>query len=104
MKPDDREKLRKEAADKRPPGPNALKPPLPTETLATGKSAHQLRVTVGKVEQSEQDALATQGLIEAYQTKDGFKCPRCARTFTNPDDFIDHIAEEINKSLASLGR
>jgi len=86
----------------RPQSVNRPKPPLAPKTPATGKAAHQLRVSVGTAEQSEQDAMATKGLIEAYQTKDGFKCPRCPATFTNPDDFINHLAEEINKSLASL--
>lgn len=104
MKPEQREKLRKEAADQQAQSVNAPKPPLTPDTLSKVKPTHQLRVAVGRADQSEQDALATKGLIEAYQTKDGFKCPRCPATFTNPDAFIEHLAEEINKSLANLKR
>jgi len=104
LKQEHLEKLRKEAADKRAQTVNAPKPPLATETPATAKPTQQIRVTVGKPNPSAQDALATKGLIEAYQTKDGFKCPRCPYSTTNTDEFIDHIAEEINKSLATLGR
>lgn len=104
MKPEQLDKLRKEAADMRPQSVDAPKPPPATETLATGKSPQQLRVTVDRDSQSEQDALATKALIEAYQTKDGFKCPRCPYITTNPEDFISHIADEINKSLATLGK
>jgi len=98
------EKLNKEAADKRLRSVNTPQPPLTPDTLRKVKSAHQIRVSVSRAGESDQDALATQGLIEAYQTKDGFKCPRCPYSTTSPDAFIEHLAEEINKCLATFGR
>ncbi len=104
MKREQLDKLSKEAANKRAQSLNVPKPPLATETLSKAKSTHQLRVAVSRTGESDQDALATQGLIEAYHTKDGFKCPRCPYSTTNTDDFIQHIAGEINKSLDTLNR
>jgi len=51
----------------------------------------------------EADIAATRGLLELYTQQDGFHCPRCGEVITNPEDAVNHLAEEINKALARLG-
>jgi len=50
------------------------------------------------------DVLATKVLMDLYSDEDGFHCPRCGVTITDGDKAVIHLAEEINKALASLGR
>ena len=102
MKKDKLESMLKEASEKRLQGLGRPPPPSTPTTLPHLDSAETLRVTVVRGGQSEQDIATTKAFIDAYATQDGFKCPRCPKTFTNADEFIEHIAYEINKSLEAL--
>jgi len=50
------------------------------------------------------DMAATRGLLELFTQPDGFHCPRCGVVITNPEEAVNHLAEEINKALARLGK
>jgi len=52
----------------------------------------------------EADIAATKGFLERYTQPDGFHCPRCGVVITNPEEAVYHLAEEINKALAHLGK
>lgn len=78
-------------------------PEKPPESLSDFKGK-PLRVTVGKGAKDEADSIATQALLQQYTDNEGFHCPRCGVTITNPEDAINHLAEEINKALAHLGK
>lgn len=60
-------------------------------------------VAVQKKDWNDADMAATRSLIETYTDKDGFHCPRCGATITNPEEAIDHLATEINKAMQELG-
>ena len=62
------------------------------------------RVTVTKGSKDEGDGVATLALLQQYTQEDGFNCPRCGVVITNPEEAINHLAEEINKALALLGK
>ncbi|MBA7690158.1 hypothetical protein ES703_98682 [subsurface metagenome] len=66
--------------------------------------AQHLSVSVSTNPKDEADAAATKSLLEYYTQEDGFHCPRCGAVITNPDEAVYHLAEEINKSLAMLGK
>ncbi|GAH64407.1 unnamed protein product [marine sediment metagenome] len=78
------------------------RPTTPT-SLADFK-AKPIRVTVTKSSEDPGDLEATRALILAYTQDDGFHCPRCGVVITNPEEAINHLAEEINKALALLGK
>jgi len=102
MKPNEKEEaLLRKSNPQRDPTPSV--PPTkqpPTDFMPA--PAHLPRVTATRGSKSEDDILATQMLLDAYQSKDGWKCPRCPYITTDADDFIFHLADEINKSIASL--
>lgn len=62
------------------------------------------RVTVTREAKDESDLIATQALLELYTQPDGFHCPRCGVILTNAEEAVYHLAEEINKGLAMLGK
>ncbi|GAI88197.1 unnamed protein product [marine sediment metagenome] len=62
------------------------------------------RVEVTRDPKDEADVLATKGLIELYTQPDGFHCPRCGVVIKDIDEIVEHLAEEINKALAHLGK
>jgi len=62
------------------------------------------RVEVTNQPKDDADIQATQGLIELYTQPDGFHCPRCGVVIKNAEEAVYHLAEEINASLALLGK
>lgn len=59
-------------------------------------------VTVAKKSDNEADVVATQLLMEAY-TKDGvFTCPRCGVKISDGEEAVQHLGDEINKSMSEL--
>jgi len=62
------------------------------------------RVTPTTNPTDQADVEATRALIMAYTDKNGFHCPVCGVTITNPEEAVYHIAEEANKALERLGR
>jgi len=74
--------------------------PEPKLTDFKGKP---LSVEATRACKDEADIAATKGLLELYTQDDGFHCPRCGEVITNPEDAVNHMAEEINKALALLG-
>ncbi|MBA7563520.1 hypothetical protein ES708_05179 [subsurface metagenome] len=62
------------------------------------------RVKVDREPKDEADIIATNALIQQYTDKDGFHCPRCPFTTTNREEAVNHLAEEINKTLDWLGK
>lgn len=62
------------------------------------------RVAASRTDKTEGDILATQTLLEAYSTSDGFQCPRCPYKTKDADDFIFHLADEMNKSFSALAQ
>lgn len=61
-----------------------------------------LRVSICRGSGQEADATATKALLDACTQDDGFHCPKCKVVFTNPDLFIEHLADEINQAFLSL--
>lgn len=61
-------------------------------------------VTVTTQAGDEGDRVATLALLNHYTQQDGFHCPRCGVIINNPEQAINHLAEEINKCLAMLGK
>jgi len=61
-----------------------------------------LRVTPTRKPKDPGDLEATRSLIQAYSDKDGFHCPKCGITITNPDEAVIHLGEEINKSIEQI--
>ena len=99
MKKEYKEKQLAEAARKR---AHRVKPPEPppTATRRPDLTSRQVpRVKLVRGSQQEQDRLATQAMLDAWQTPDGWKCPRCPYKTTNADDFLEHIETEINKAM-----
>jgi hypothetical protein len=74
--------------------------PDPTK-LFTG-ALPQVRIAQGQP--TAADEAATRYLYEAYTDKDGFHCPKCGKTITNPNEAIDHIKDEINETMANIHR
>jgi len=78
--------------------------------MSTGGRAPSLRqfrgnppeVTITNKVEDEADVAATKLLLESH-SKDGvFHCPRCGVVITDPEKAIEHLADEINKAMASL--
>lgn len=47
---------------------------------------------------------ATSALVDSYTQEDGFHCPRCPFTTTDPNEAVRHLAGEINKALDALAK
>jgi hypothetical protein len=56
-------------------------------------------VRIGQAPPNAADETATRLLLEAYTTKDGFRCPKCGEVITDPNKAIDHLKEEINSAI-----
>jgi hypothetical protein len=41
-------------------------------------------------------------MLDAWQTPDGWKCPRCPYKTTNVDNFLEHMETEINKAMEHI--
>jgi len=80
-----------------------VSPEKPPDNLSDFKG-QPLRVTPTRTPKDPGDLEATRALILAYSDKDGFHCPRCGVTITNPDEAVEHLGEEINKALEQLGK
>lgn len=78
-------------------------PKKPPTNLADIK-AKPPRVSVTHEPKDEGDIAATQLLLQIYTQDDGFHCPRCPFTTSNPEEAVYHLAEEINKTLDALGK
>jgi len=61
-------------------------------------------VTVTTQAGDEADRVATLALLNLYTQEDGFHCPKCGVVIKNPEEAVNHLAEEINKSIAQLGK
>jgi hypothetical protein len=72
-------------------------PPLLSDFLPK-----QTFVTLQRQGGNEADAAATKSLIETFTDKDGFHCPRCKATITNPEEAVEHLAMEINKAMQEM--
>ncbi|MBA7610690.1 hypothetical protein ES703_17902 [subsurface metagenome] len=79
---------------------NRAKPPI---SLAQNQSRPP-GVTVTTENKEQADSVATQGLLAFYTQDDGFHCPKCGVVINNPEEAVNHLAEEINKALALLGK
>ncbi len=102
MRKEDKEKQLAEAANKRAQAGKAPEPP-PTATSRPDLTSLQVpRVRLVRGSQQEQDRLATQAMLDAWQTPDGWKCPRCPYQTTNVDEFLEHIETEINKAMEHI--
>lgn len=104
MRKEDKEKQLDEAAKKRaesvkPPE----KPPMPP-SLSDFTSRQVPRVKLVTGGQQEQDILATQAMLDAWQTPDGWKCPRCPYLTTDRHSFLEHLETEINKAMELMER
>lgn len=59
-----------------------------------------VRIEKGKPDPA--DVQATRLLYESNLVDGVFKCPRCGREITNPNDAIDHLKDEINETMTKL--
>ena len=102
MRKEDKEKALAEAASKR--AQREKTPALPpTATIRPDLTSQQLpRVKLVRGSHQEQDVLATQAMLDAWQTSDGYQCPRCPFHTTNTDEFLEHIEVEINKAMEHI--
>ena len=104
MKKEDKEKQLAEAATKRAQGVKPPEPP-PTATSRPDLTSRQIpRVKLVRGSHQEQDLIATQALIKAWSTPDGYQCPRCPYKTTNLDEFLEHMEAEINKAMEHIER
>ena len=107
MRKEDKENALAEAATKRAQREKVPEPP-PTATIRPNLTSLQVpRVKLVRGSHQEQDVLATQAMLDAWQTSDGYQCPRCPYKTTNTDDFLEHIEGEINKAMelvAGIGK
>ncbi|MBA7537373.1 hypothetical protein ES705_29640 [subsurface metagenome] len=76
----------------------------PAPPTITDLPGQPLGVRVDTQAKDEGDSIATLALLNLYTQQDGFHCPRCGVIIKKPEEAINHLAEEINKSLASLGK
>jgi len=104
MKKEDKDKVLAEAATKRAKAADAHQPPPPTPNHPDLTSRQVPRVKLVRGSHQEQDKLATQALIQAWATKDGYQCPRCPYKTANIDDFLEHMEAEINKAMERIER
>lgn len=89
MKPNQRHRMKS--------GFESPKPP-------TSPTSNPLRVTPTTNPDNPADIEATRALIDLYSDKDGFHCPKCHVTITDPTDAVYHLAEEINQALEQLAK
>jgi len=102
MKPEDRDSLRK---GNQPPGRD--RPTLPGRRTGPpmahpAKPIHIPLVFVTANPKDEGDRAATESLLAQCLDKGVYSCPRCDFTTTSPEIMVNHLGEEINKSLARL--
>lgn len=76
-----------------------VKPPT---SMADFKSKPP-RVSVTRTPKDEGDLIATNALIQQYTQEDGWHCPICGVVIKDRDQIVDHLAEEINKTMEWLG-
>lgn len=62
------------------------------------------RVYVTREPKDEADVLATKALLQQYTQDDGFHCPICGVVIKNPEEAVNHLAEEINTALDKLAK
>ncbi|GAI94783.1 unnamed protein product [marine sediment metagenome] len=104
MKKEDKDKQLAEAARKRADTHKPLELP-PKATSQPDLTSRQLpRVRLVRGSHQEQDILATNALIQAWSTPDGFQCPRCPYKTANIDAFLEHMEGEINKAMEHLDK
>ena len=102
MKPEDRDKIRQ------PTPPPGRQPPTPPgapfgpPTTHPVKPVHIPLVFVTTSPKDEGDRAATESLLQQCLTEGVYSCPRCDFTTTSPEIMVNHLGEEINKSLARL--
>jgi len=70
----------------------------------SGFKAKPPRVEVTREPTDEADVVVTKAMLDQYTQPDGFHCPRCGVVITDIEEAVNHLAEEINKSLAQLGK
>ena len=61
---------------------------------------NQLRLTHDRT--NTDDAEATKLLLDTYQREDGWHCPQCDFITQNPDDFAQHIIDELKKAILNM--
>ncbi|MBA7563199.1 hypothetical protein ES708_04852 [subsurface metagenome] len=102
MKKEEKERQLAEAAKRRAETAKVPEPP-PKATRRPDLTSLQVpRVRLVRGSQQEQDRLATQAMLDAWQTPDGWKCPRCPYSTTNADDFLEHLETEINQAMTKV--
>ena len=79
------------------------KPKLSPKKLSDFKG-HAPIIEVTKHPKDPADTLATKVFMDLYSDENGFTCPRCGLVITDGDKAVIHLAEEMNKALASLSR
>lgn len=48
------------------------------------------------------DEMMTRNLLASTLQGDTYKCPRCAFNTQNPEEMIQHLADEMNKSIKEI--
>lgn len=102
MKPDEQDRIRKRTPPAMPDPPT---PPGWTAGAPMGasrKSMHIPLVFVTTSPKDQADRGATESMIAQCLREGVYSCPRCDFTTTSPEAMVNHLAEEINKSLSSL--
>jgi len=102
VKKEDKEKALGEAAKQRAQEAKPPEHPLHPIRRPDLTSRQIPRVKLVRGSQQEQDRLATQAMLDAWQTPDGYQCPRCPFKTTNTDDFLEHIETEINQAMIKV--
>lgn len=60
------------------------------------------QVTVTRGASNPQDEIATRNLLNSTLVGDKYECPRCDYSTQNPEEMIEHLAMEINKSIQEV--
>ena len=102
MKPEQKETLLKQSAKDRLSSTGKGKPPGEITKPTTYPPTFVPGVYVSRVDKTDGDIALTQTLLEMYSTSDGFQCPRCPYKTKDAEDFMVHLADEMNKSFKAL--
>ena len=102
MKPEDKEKLLQHQPPGMPSPPTPPGKPTTPPMGRTGKPIHIPLVAVTTSPKDEADRAATESIINQCLREGVYFCPRCDYETQNPETFVWHMADEINKSLAKL--
>lgn len=102
MKPEERDRIHQRTPPGMPQPPTPPGAPNRPPMEHPHKPIHIPLVFVTTSPKDEGDRAATESLLAQCLDKGVYSCPRCDFTTTSPEVMVNHLGEEINKSIARL--